>query len=844
MAERIYQDSTYKFTDPIRFFKANDPYYFEVDNIPIKQLQENCLWLKDQIRRDATIKISSVKRADIDELRPYATGADRTVRVKPGRYTARINDASRKAPLAYLQKVMGEALGDVDAYSAALPNAGTFPNNKNAILQSALDTFKSTQAQNAMGLNGLAERAFTWPVVNVDTPVDGNGAKTTGATILSYGGFDVNAPGGGASLVPFVITQALLWAKATNAVADQITLPTFETTNPDSGFAKLPKTENFLIKAWRGVSRLAVVDVEDEISIEVPQFDPADFSYTDEFGVETTVAGVQQRIDLVFIYSKPIDMSSVNIIDRTGRQSISKPQLGIVRGAGIKVNLNPTTLYRENYIVPANDSILAHPADQFNDKIGFTSTSSNDIAFDVRGSFPSPDDILNIAPLISEKLEDTAYELVGQSILPIAYVFVQDGSQVVLSTDVIDIRPFFRTAELSYNERTGIAAAFPQLSLANPAVGKAQLDHEVKNVYENLNEKIDVLRTSVGDPQTGMNTLATGYIFGGWNFGPEGALYDYYKKRFASDNVDVTLDTDTYVKTYIVGNYGLGGAAAQISVPVYPDWDLSKWCTIQDLSDKGLYVNDYINTFVSNGTPSDDAIDATVVGGSFRGAVRADGLTPQGQTPKRLTNTYSNTIFHYVSKKIKFVRPTWLADYKVNVGYLNCLPQTGTSRASFAWNPSYFGTWVEKGFDYFIIYVAWFSPEGGNAEGLPIPAPYTVTNTSGGKKKKTNISTVSNRGSGAFAGFIVPVGDILYTNTDALSVTNTYNVATGPSLGAGLNNNSQPVTQSVGYKGNPRIARCTYPTVMWSIEGIPVVDAPYLYGNLNGTNPTITLKEK
>jgi len=30
-----------KFTDPIRYFKANDPYYWEVDNIPLKQLQEN-----------------------------------------------------------------------------------------------------------------------------------------------------------------------------------------------------------------------------------------------------------------------------------------------------------------------------------------------------------------------------------------------------------------------------------------------------------------------------------------------------------------------------------------------------------------------------------------------------------------------------------------------------------------------------------------------------------------------------------------------------------------------------------------------------------------------------------
>jgi len=49
MALVQYSESPFKFTEPIRYLKANDPYYFEVDNIPLKQLQENCLWLKDQI---------------------------------------------------------------------------------------------------------------------------------------------------------------------------------------------------------------------------------------------------------------------------------------------------------------------------------------------------------------------------------------------------------------------------------------------------------------------------------------------------------------------------------------------------------------------------------------------------------------------------------------------------------------------------------------------------------------------------------------------------------------------------------------------------------------------------
>ena len=99
----------------------------------------------------------------------------------------------------------------------------------------------------------------------------------------------------------------------------------------------------------------------------------------------------------------------------------------------------------------------------------------------------------------------------------------------------------------------------------------------------------------------------------------------------------------------------------------------------------------------------------------------------------------------------------------------------------------------------------------------PYPASYSFTQYSGGKKKKKTAITVNNRGTGLFSGFIVPVGDILYSDID-------------------------PLTR--GFLGNPRVAKCTYPTIMWSIEGVPVRDSQFLYGNLNQTNPTIVLKEK
>ena len=846
MAESIFEESSFRFTDPVRLFKANDPYYFEVDNIPLKQLQENCLWLKDQMAKKVG-KLRGVKRSDIDELRPYATGDDRVVRVKPGRYSARINDASIKNPLAFLKQVMGDALGDVDAWATATANNGSFPTGTvpsfNTRLQAALDTFKSTLSEYAMGMTGLTDRAFTWPVVTEEDPVEFTGVKVTSDGYLQYGNTNSNMYGSGARFCPMLITEALLWAKSFNDTASNYILPTFETTNINSGFAKLPYTESHLIKKWRGVARLAIVDVDDEITVNVPAFDPADFSYYDEDGQLQLVQNVQSRIDMVFIYSKPVDVSGVNVLRSGGVETITKPTLGIVRGAGLCISDQGTTLYAEGTPQGTTDEhkILASPSDQYNEDMGFNSTSANDIAYDVRGSFPSPDDLLNIAPLISEKLEAEAYELVGQSILPVAYVWVKESGTnttnaaiPILSTDVIDIRPFFRTAELAYNERTGIAAAMPQLSLANPAVGKAQLDLEAKRLFDYINSKSDQLQDEI-DNQTQGGVVATGYVFGGWNFGPEGALFDFYQTKFAADS-DTGNDSVDYIKQYIRGKYGIGNQTSVITVPDYPDWDLSQWCLENDLSDKGLYPNDYVNTFVSQREDFDNSIAA----GSYREKTNADGTGPNGSSAPGRLRSFSNTDansdggtgvpevrssvnFHYISKTIKFNREAapWLADYKVDVTLTNCLPQaTGGQRYGDAWPANYFGTWVEKGFDEFTSYVAFMADDNNRGGNLPLfPAPHSFTTTSGGKKKTTTTTTtVSERDGGRFSGFIVMTDDILYSDTSPIGGT------------------------GKGYQGNPRVGKCTYPTVMWSLTAISSTDAPYHYGNLNGTNPVITLK--
>ena len=89
-----YVESSYTWTNPPRWFKANDPYWYQLDNLPLKQIHENCQWLKDQI--EFTLGSSGVGRSDFNELRPFVVGGDRRLRVLPGNFIGRVNDAYNK----------------------------------------------------------------------------------------------------------------------------------------------------------------------------------------------------------------------------------------------------------------------------------------------------------------------------------------------------------------------------------------------------------------------------------------------------------------------------------------------------------------------------------------------------------------------------------------------------------------------------------------------------------------------------------------------------------------------------------------------------------------------------
>ncbi len=263
---------------------------------------------------------------------------------------------------------------------------------------------------------------------------------------------------------------------------------------------------------------------------------------------------------------------------------------------------------------------------------------------------------------------------------------------------------------------------------------------------------------------------------------------------------------------------------------------------------------------------SDNEADAIISGGSSRELVNEDGTGPGNVNPPARANNFLNASqagplprvkFNYISKRVEFDRATYpgMIDYTVDVQLVNSVAQTTGARGINirygASNPnenesvvkeengSYFGTWVEKGEDYFIIYVAFpcatfngsDGSQGGNTFGLgtpagPLfPAPHRLRGN--GPGATGGYFVASERGGQRFSNFLVMTDDLLKSNQD-------------PQRLGGLSPGGSPVM--LGYQGNPRVGKCTYPTVSWSMKAISSEDTPFFAGNLR-TNDQINLNQ-
>lgn len=868
-------DSVFKYTDPVRYFKANDPYYYEVDNIPLKQLQENCNFLKDQINKllvngpvsstgggggGTTTTIGSIGRDGFIELQPYAVGVDNKVKVKPGKYTARINDAYTIQPLQFIQQIGGFSPGDIKTFQYSL--------QADQIYNTAVQKIKSYTASDALGMNGLLDRTFVYWVKDTARKsiylVNSGCPQYTDPGSDEYFGFPNNI--------------GFLFETLTRNTLSSTPISTFSQAlaGTQEGFKNLVKLENLFIKRWRGITRTAIVNVDEELEIEIPPFDDqVDYFYYDENGVKQSLQA-DQRIDLLFIYSKPIDATgtTINKFSPTnglgfcgpGSQpvKISKPILGLVRGAGLGVSYqfgsilgavyqpegNSTVQLRSgirknDFGVPGNLSfkdehtrILPSVADLSGANIGFGN---------IKGSFPSPDDLMNIAPLLTEDIEKNNWALIGQSVLPIAYIVVKksantslNANNIIQPEDVIDIRPFFRTTELAYNERAGLAAATPQVSLANPVATEGYVDWSVRS----LSERIRVLESGAGTTGTGGSTTTTttvtspkiigaGYIKGGISYGVEGTLLSLLKNTNQNaTRADVTLNFN-----YPTNNIELN-----------PDWDLAAWTSDPDLVGPaaGTTKFDWINYSVQRAGAPYGTIGNTFLNNNAV-AYGPDGLqlnlsqsNPQNKTgfasfpASRADSKGGWYTFYYVSKTIRLntSQLPWLSDFRVNARLHNCVPLSSKGNGSFTDSAGLSDIWVSKkrinpGVFEFTIFVGW----AANDLLTDITSPFNLPDTTRFLFPKiARTSDFINSESSNYTGFAVITKDML----EQRDTRDIY-----PSFNGRPDTNANNYNPSYYSSGGNKIGSALYPTVSFEVIGIP---SNYNPGqSLAGTNPYLQI---
>jgi hypothetical protein len=486
-------DSQYKFTDPPRFYKANDPYYFEVDNIPLKQIHENCMWLRDQIL-GATFEVSGVKKTNIVDLKPSVTGDDRVLRVAPGNFIGRVNSLPQGAEREEVGSNDINRVGTGDAVDIARNRVykpyGTRISDPawRKLVGSVTDSVLQ-----GVGNNGLFDHYQHHSVRETSFNSEENLYKFRWVAGGDYVNESQNY-----TIDNLTKFQTALWQQAT--------------TTDDNYWPGQRQLATDFCRRWGGVFRTAVVNVPATLEVIIPEFVAEDYADND------SVYDPEVRIDLVYVYTKSVDsVGDVKIAKREGDgvKSISTPILGIAKGAGgiitarnsaIEIATDPDQIGSADW----DAQEIINNRDKYYDSDGGVGGDANlatmspladqvvsltEGAFDNAPtySFPAPDDLLNLAPAMVDRWSESALETIGQSVLPICYVIVKKNQVAVSEEDIIDIRPFLRTAELAYNERAGLGGANPPLSLANPAVGKSELYGAIELVRDYMKDYIDGL---------------------------------------------------------------------------------------------------------------------------------------------------------------------------------------------------------------------------------------------------------------------------------------------------------------------------------------------------------------
>ena len=410
----------------IRFYQPNDPYYWEVDNLPLTELLSNDIVLENRLKA----------------LEDALDGLGGSV---SGTYSTGI-------------------LTDLKAYSE--PLSGTSSNFGKIFVRSG--KFVSR-------IQMPATRESGWRMMRDQDAVFNNESfDTPGSDMLST-----------TDLSPFV--------RSTQGMARTAVVEFYK--NSDS-------TNKF---------------------ISIPSFNAKDFNDS---------SPPSERLDLIYIKgSKPLDSDGDTPSTSDGYQQdhIPAASIGIIKGAYFRTD--------EAGGIHTNGTRFTDAVSRLNGRI--TGMSNADLPLNTNlvgfGSVPMPDDLINqpwhrnyyekAAEVSDEVLATTQVEREAAFAIPIAYVRVRSNyieGQPIANEDIIDIRPWLRTAELAYCERAAVAASVGPTG-ENPFVTQThlltkwitpmqtQLDTNTGNIATNAGN-IEVLQgrmTSVEDSVSGLGIVAT-----------------------------------------------------------------------------------------------------------------------------------------------------------------------------------------------------------------------------------------------------------------------------------------------------------------------------------------------
>lgn len=799
-ASEQFVESSHKFTEPIRLFKSNDPYYFEVDNIPLKQLEENVLFLRDQIANN--LSVSGIGREDLAELRPFVTGSDRNVYVNPGRFTARINDCYQKGI---------NILNEIQAVDNAPASTGL----ERSDIASKADRRKTTFNLPVDVLKKLAGEVLTGAILDngLFHFLQHHNSEALSDNSLRFSFSQDLGVNSGTGIDSLPKNKLAIWRSFGQNFQEGFNL-----------FNDLQQESVEFTRFWGGAIRTAIVNVPETLSISVPEFNESDYDNQTTFTPTT-------RVDLLFVFAHPMDSSSTTIAKPSGSlpTTITSPQLGLLTGAGV-IALNegnnsfanfekgqdPSffdgTTFSEGSGFPSNffESSKAVNDTTLNFQMISTVGDQNQSEVGVGGRFtnlPSPDDLLNLTPLFEDTLVNNSLARVGQSILPLAYIITRRGSSAIETQDVFDIRPFFRTTELSYNERAGVAAANPPLSFANPAVGK-------KEFQKSLFDVRDTIMTEVNKPIFISKPIAGGIIYGGTEWGVEGALIE---NGVDLDEFSPGTDETTHAQ-YLEDNYHLPSERPQTGLPRYPGWDIN---TKYFDSNEGANRNDRLFSAVKFGSAAQFNKEST---STFVDMIQSTCDIPNGfgDGGDRFLS-YHGMLF---CKKTFTLSPeTFTSDFTnfdVKADLVNCCLMTGQPGGDSGANSdvtigsSQTGIFIEKNIKarQFTIYVA-LGPVAPHQGAYYFGKPTNLTEgVAGGRTQESYM-----REDPAFSRVMVMTNRQLQENPD-LSRPNLAGGVNAGSFGAFVLGSAFRNRQSVRKFPTYFPYMVTYPTVSFTVFGL------------------------